>query len=43
MEMHKKDFKENPSLDDIIAVDVWSRDAVDSLLSKVNAIYTINV
>merc|ERR1712070_618407 len=35
MEMHKSDFKENPSLDDIIAVDAWSRTAVDSVLPDI--------
>lgn len=35
MEMHKNDFKENPSLDDIIAVDAWSRTAVDSVLPDI--------
>lgn len=43
MEMHKKDLMMNPSLEDIVQVDLWARDAVDSVLSKVNKIYTINV
>ena len=43
MEKHKGDFKQNPSLDDIIAVDQWARDAVDSFLPQINAIYAINV
>jgi 1-deoxy-D-xylulose-5-phosphate reductoisomerase len=43
MEMHKNDLTMNPSLDDIVNVDLWARDAVDSVLSKVNAQYTINV
>lgn len=43
MEMHKNDLNMNPSLDDIVNVDLWARDAVDSVLSKVNAQYTINV
>ena len=43
MEKHKSDFKQNPTLEDIIAVDEWSREVVDSLLPKVNAIYSINV
>ena len=37
MEMHKSDFKENPSLEDIIAVDEWSRTAVDQVLPNVEA------
>ena len=43
MEMHKNDLMMNPSLEDIINVDVWSRNAIDSILPKVNALYTINV
>ena len=39
MEEHKKDFKENPSLDDIIAVDEWSRRAVDKVLPTVNGMF----
>jgi len=38
MEKHKSDFMANPSLEDIIRVDVWSRDAVDAVLPKVNGI-----
>lgn len=43
MELHKKDLMMEPSLEDIVQVDVWARDAVDSVLNKVNAVYTINV
>ena len=43
MEMHKKDLNMDPSLEDIVSVDLWARDAVDSVLSKVNAKYTINL
>jgi 1-deoxy-D-xylulose-5-phosphate reductoisomerase len=39
MEEHKKDFMENPSLEDIIRVDEWSRKSVDKLLPSVNAIF----
>mmetsp|Transcript_5597 Transcript_5597/g.5788 ORF Transcript_5597/g.5788 Transcript_5597/m.5788 type:complete len:457 (+) Transcript_5597:73-1443(+) len=38
MEKHKSDFMLNPSLEDIINVDVWSRDAVDDILPQVNGI-----
>jgi hypothetical protein len=34
MEQHKSDWKANPSLEDILAVDEWSRHAVDAALSK---------
>lgn len=43
MEKHKNEFKQNPTLDDIIFIDQWSRDTVDSLLAKVNGVYQINV
>ncbi len=43
MEMHKKDLNMDPSLEDIVNVDIWARDAVDSVLAKVNAQYVINV
>ena len=43
MELHKKDLMQQPSLEDIVQVDTWARGAVDSVLSKVNSIYTINV
>ena len=43
MEMHKKDLMANPSLEDIVNVDTWARGAVDSVLFKVNSVYTINV
>lgn len=43
MDKHKDDFKQNPTLEDIIVVDKWARDQVDAMLSKVNAIYAINV
>lgn len=42
MELHKRDWKEVPSLDDIIQVDAWAREAIDGVLSKVNNIYFIN-
>lgn len=43
MEMHKADFKAEPTLEDIVAVDIWSRDAVDRVLSKVNSKCFINL
>jgi hypothetical protein len=43
MEMHKADFKQEPTLEDIVAVDIWSRDAVDKVLSKVNSKCFINL
>lgn len=43
MEQHKKDLMMEPSLEDIVQVDVWARAAVDAALAKVNSIYTINV
>ena len=43
MEMHKKDLMASPSLEDIVAVDLWARSAIDSVLPKVNAMYKINV
>jgi len=36
MESHKRDWKETPSLDDIIAVDAWARIRVDELAEKLN-------
>lgn len=38
MEMHKSELKMNPTLEDILYVDQWSRDAVDKVLPKVNGI-----
>jgi 1-deoxy-D-xylulose-5-phosphate reductoisomerase len=38
MEMHKSELKMSPTLEDILHVDQWSRDAVDSVLPKVNGI-----
>ena len=38
MEMHKSELVMNPSLEDIIHVDKWARDAVDRVLPKVNGI-----
>ena len=43
MEKHKNDFMQHPSLEDIIAVDEWSRNAIDSVLKDVNKMYVINV
>jgi hypothetical protein len=37
MEAHKGDWRASPSLEDIIAVDSWSRDQVDSALAKANS------
>jgi len=34
MEAHRQDFSTEPSLDDIIAVDLWARDNVDRLASS---------
>lgn len=42
MDMHKNDFKADPSLDDIVNVDNWARDAIDSVLPKVNSQFFIN-
>eukprot|EP01035_Chromulina_nebulosa_P020893 gene20893-27083_t len=42
MEMHQKDWKKDPSLEDIIQVDEWARHAIDSVLPKINQIYFIN-
>eukprot|EP01041_Mallomonas_annulata_P000796 gene796-1546_t len=38
MNKHKTDFIAHPTLEDIINVDLWSRDAVDAVLPKVNGI-----
>ena len=38
MEMHKSELKMEPTLEDIIHVDKWARQAVDSVLPKVNSI-----
>ena len=43
MEAHKRDLSMSPSLEDIVQVDLWARDAVDAVLGKVNSIYSINV
>ena len=40
--MHKADLSMDPSLEDIVNVDKWARDAVDSVLDKCNALYMIN-
>lgn len=42
MEMHKNEFKAEPSLEDIVHVDTWARDAIDSVLPKVNSQFFIN-
>ena len=42
MDMHKNDWKENPTLEDIVNVDLWARDAIDKVLPKVNSMYFIN-
>lgn len=36
MESHKNDLKQNPSLEDIVAVDAWARTRVDEIASKIN-------
>ena len=43
MEKHKQDFMKEPSLEDIVNVDVWARDAVDSMLPAINSKYFINL
>lgn len=42
MELHKSDWKANPSLDDIVKVDAWARGAVDGALPKINTQFLIN-
>ncbi len=42
MEMHKNDWKAEPTLEDIVNVDKWARDALDSVLVKVNTMCVIN-
>jgi 1-deoxy-D-xylulose-5-phosphate reductoisomerase len=42
MEKHKSAFKANPTLEDIVHVDTWAREAVDSVLPEVNKLYFIN-
>jgi 1-deoxy-D-xylulose 5-phosphate reductoisomerase len=43
MEKHKADLMLSPSLEDIVNVDVWARDAVDSVLPSVNKEFFINL
>ena len=43
MEKHKADFMSNPTLENIVAVDVWARNAVDSMLPVINGKHFINV
>ena len=43
MEKHKSSLMMEPTLEDIVNVDVWARDAVDSVLSEVNSKFFINV
>ena len=43
MDMHKNDFMQNPSLEQIVQVDEWSRNAIDSVLAKVNSQCVINL
>ena len=43
MDMHKNDLNMNPTLDDIVNVDLWAREAIDGVLGKVNSQYSINV
>ena len=42
MDKHKADFMAEPTLEDIVNVDVWARDAVDSMLPEINSKYFIN-
>lgn len=42
MEQHKSEWKSNPSLDEIVAIDTWARTAVDNILPKINSKFTIN-
>eukprot|EP01038_Epipyxis_sp_PR26KG_P012904 gene12904-17288_t len=42
MEMHKNDWKKSPTLEDIVEVDQWARDAIDKVLPKVNSLFFIN-
>jgi len=43
MDMHKNDWKAEPSLEDIVAVDQWARDAIDQVLPKINTMFFINL
>lgn len=43
MEKHKADFMAEPTLEDIVNVDVWARDAVDSMLPAINSKFFINL
>ena len=43
MDLHKNDWKANPTLEDIVSVDQWSRDAIDKVLPKVNSQFFINL
>ena len=43
MELHKRDWKRDPSLNDIVLVDNWARMAVDGVLNKVTRQHMIDV
>jgi len=43
MDMHKNEWKAEPSLEDIVAVDQWARDAIDQVLPKINSMFFINL
>ena len=43
MEKHKADFMAEPTLEDIVNVDVWARDAVDSMRPAINSKFFINL
>jgi hypothetical protein len=42
MDLHKNEWIEKPTLNDIVEVDVWSRNAIDKVLPKINSLYFIN-
>jgi hypothetical protein len=43
MEAHKADWREHPSLEDIVSVDTWARGAVDAVLPNVDKLLVASV
>jgi len=41
MEKHKNELISNPTLEDIVNIDLWARAAVDAVLPKVNGVVVV--
>jgi hypothetical protein len=43
MEAHKADWREQPTLEDIVSVDTWARGAVDAVVPKADKLVVASV